>query len=207
MFIEHIPEFDTQEYIQKLVDSRYNLNKNPKDADFLHPVSPWNMWPHDSSKQKTYFYELLKLNRRNVHFKLYQSYDSHPENRTANPTSHEYAIIAAFGDTAVKTYKVNVGQYSILDTCVERTFDFIHQHEQEIFAERPLEIDDNYIKQFMLPNLQEHDSAFRTHLVADYQEAINNQRAKLAKKKHLAIQGIKNIQNIEKQQEDLGLEK
>ena len=205
MFIEKISEFDKQDYIQKLVDRRYNLNKDPKDADFLHPIGQWNMWPGDALKQETYFYKLLKLNRRNVHFGIYQTFDKNPENRTANPTSHEYAIIAAFGDTAVKTYKVNVGQYSILDTCVEKTFDFLRQHEQEIFAERPLVIDNKYIKEFMLPNLKEVESTWApysfSHLVADYQEAINNQ---FAKKKHLAIQ---NIQSIQKQQEDLGLEK
>ena len=141
MFIECVSDEAQRAYIQKLVDDRYNLNKDPKDADFLHPIVPWNEWPGDSSKQETYFYKLLKLNRRNVHFGIYQTFDKNPENRTANPTSHEYAIIAAFGDMSVKTYKVNVGQHSHKDTCVEKTFDFIHQHEQQIFAERPLAID------------------------------------------------------------------
>lgn len=182
MFIEKISEANKKAYIQKLVD-RYNLNKDAKDADFLR-MFQGNPWSSDILKQRGYDRKLQELNARNVYFGIYQNFDSHGWNRT----SHEYAVIAAFGDASVKTYKVSVGMQDYLATNYENTFEFLRKYEQQIFAENPLAIDNTYIKEFMLPNLKEIDATQGTHLVADYQAAVDE---RFKKKERLLIKSLK----------------
>ena len=203
MFIEKISDEAKLAYIQKLVDKEnttsYGALRSETDDNFLR-----------LAKVDEYYLALLKksgvdldkmmaeLKQRNIFFKIYQNFSEDMLHRY----SHQYAFIAAFGDTTVKTFKANVGMRAYIHDSISNTLEFLDQHQQEILAENSLAINNSYIKEFMLPNLQALDEQQNTHLVADYKAALAR---KFAKKKHLAIQNVK--KHLQEQQEDLGLEK
>lgn len=188
MFIEKISEDAKQAYIQKIVD-RYNGNPNSNTLSLVKGTE----WTAQFNKQRGYDEKIADLKDRNVHFGIYQNFTQDVWGRH----SHEFAVITAFGDASVKTFKTAVGNDAYLSSNVANTLDFINQHQEQILAENPLATDQNYIKEFMLPNLAAIDEAQGTHLVADYKTALAE---KFEKKKRLVIQ------NLEKRKADLGLE-
>ena len=197
MFIEKIPEESKKAYIQKIVD-RYNANSlgGPKDEnhnDYLSLVKATE-WSGDIIKQRGLDQKIEALKERNVYFAIYQNFVKNGW----SASSREFAVIAAFGDASVKTFKTCVGNQNYLANNLENTFEFLHKHREQVFAENPLATDDTYIKEFMLPNLQALDEKQGTHLVADYKAALTE---KFQKKQHFIIQ------KLQERQADLGLGK
>ena len=191
MFIEKISDEAKLAYIQKIVDKK---NVNVVAESLLRHVEP-NGREAAEIKQLGYAQQIADLKKRNVYFEIYEKAFQRLNGRDI----YQHVFAATFGDTAVKTFKgvVNEGRNPLSEN-IAIVLDYIDNHAGKFKIADPLEIDNAYVKEFMLPNLQAIDKAQNTHLVADYKEAINNQ---FAKKKHLAIQ------NIQKQQDDLGLEK
>ena len=203
MFIERIPEASKKAYLQKIVD-QYNNKYLGWSEDEMLFLLPTNQAQFKKIQELGYDQKIADLNRRNIYFDIYQnSVDDAWHNY-----SNEFAFIAAFSDTAVKTTKAHVGYRDFVAKLENRealplrlnlanTFQFIDENQQQLTFDEIPEIDNNYIKEFMLPNLRTLDKEQGTHLVEAYKIALGN---KFAKKRHLIIQ------NLQKQQDDLGLE-
>ena len=195
MFIEKIPAESKKAYIQKLVD-RYNTDARglPKNDHSVLSLVKGTEWSGDILKQRGLDQRIAELEQRNVYFRIYQNYDRDGW----KCTSHEYAVIAAFGDASVKTYKTSVGSQCYLANNIENTLEFLYKNREHVFAENPLATNDTYIKEFMLPNLQAIDEQQGTHLVEDYKNALAE---KFVKKQQFIME------NLQKRQMNLGLEK
>ena len=191
MFIEKISDEAKMAYIQKLVDKE---NVDVVAESLFRPVKCKD-WEAAEIKKRGYDKKIADLQKRNVYFDFYERSIQYPDGLH----TYQYAFAATFGDTSVKTFKGAVDEViNPLYENIDIVFRHINNHERKFKITDPLEVNNAYVKEFMLPNLQALDEKQNTHLVADYKEALNNQ---FAKKKHLAIQ------NIQKQQDDLGLEK
>ena len=187
MFIEKIPNAVKQAYIQKIVDG---YNAAGADLQVMHGTQ----WSGEILHQAGYDQKVAELNQRNVFFGIYQTMVK----EGWNCRSQEFAVVAALSDTAVKTFKINVGTQNYLAANYANTLEFIHKHRDQIFTTNPLATNHTYIKEFMLPNLAAIDQAENTHLVADYKVALSQN----FKKKQRLI-----AENFRRQKADLGLEK
>ena len=196
MFIEKIPVESKVAYLKKVVDDKFNINKDSNDQAYLRPaqVSDHVMDILNQNRVPEIINELVK---KNIFFGLYENYS---ELMWGSKYKNQFAVVAAFGDTTIKVGKARLG-----DRCMGRlpvgylsededtllniisAFEIVYKYQAELNNHASV-VNANYVNEFMLPNLRALDKKQGTHLVADYKAALNN--LLFAKKKHLALPNI-----------------
>ena len=213
MFIEKIPFESKIAYLKKVVDDKFNVNKDSNDQAYLRPaqVSDHVMDIMNQNGAPEIIDELVK---KNIFLGLYENYS---ELIWGSKYKNQFAVVAAFGDATIKIGKARLGDRRTdrlpvgylsedEDTLLNliSAFEIVDKYQAELNHHASV-INANYVNDFMLPNLRALDKKQGTHLVADYKAALNSLFAKkkhlalpnfFTKKKHLAIPNTQEQQNV-----------
>ena len=183
MFIEKISDEAKQAYIRKIVDQNNASVKNGEGL--LCPVElPWGT---AEMKKLGHDHRIAYLGERNIFFGIYETHAP----RLAEQDTARYAFVTKFADTQAKTSIYSLNPAVSLYENITDIWQMLNRYELNSDSTNSLEVDNAYVKEFVLPNLRAIDEKRETHFAEDYKVALAN---KLARKQHLATQ---------KQQDDL----
>ena len=189
MFIEKIPKEAKKRYIQEYVDNlnRKRFGHTEKEFDEAEKLSTkmglggvyipdelYRKMPVEKStikdmKANGILKKIDELTKKNIFVKLYYSLGEDID----HCYSYQHAVIAVFGDTSVKVFKVDVGCRSYYDWSMRSALGFIEKNKEKMSITNNLATDQDYIKNFMLPELSKIDEQKGTNLTEKYKNVIS----------------------------------
>lgn len=154
MFVELIEKEKKEEFIKNYV-LELNKKKHPyweleNELESRFDDTYKLDIPRQESELTKYF---SNLEEENIFVKFYYYIDRD----MCHNYSNNRALIFSFGDTFIKIFDKKVGSSDHFSLYARKCKDFIEENKQKIIINNPLSIKDNYVKDFIIPNISQNE--------------------------------------------------